>query len=63
MNRCLSLRRKLARMGKRFHEVNKLMQTTLRTNNRKKGVFIPNRAKIGAREPLEVHTLKGDTTK
>jgi len=50
-------------MDKRFHEVNKLMQTTLRTNDRKKGVFIPNRAKIGAREPLEVHTLKGDTTK
>lgn len=63
MNRCLGLRRKLARMGKRFHEVNKLMQTTLRTNDRKKGVFIPNREKNGAREPLKVHTRKGDTTK
>lgn len=63
MNRCLGLRRKLARMGKRFHEVSKLMQTTLRTNDRKKGIFIPNRAKIGAHEPLETHTCKGDTTK
>ena len=63
MDRCLGLRRKLVRIGKRFHEVSKLMQTTLRTNDRKKGVLMPNRARIGAREPLEVHTRKGDTTK
>lgn len=63
MNKCLGLRRKLARIDKRFHKVNKLKQTTLWTNDGKKGTLMANRARIGARELLEVHTRKGDATK